>query len=109
MSDPHLSSVRQWPYRPDFNQFKRQAKELLKAYRARDANAVAEVQRHEQAPNPTAFALHDAQRVRARQLFAEKPHLAKANIYIAAAVGDVAAVADFLAKKVDVHAKAGPF
>ena len=37
MSDPHLSSVRQWPYRPDFNQFKRQAKELLKAYRAGDA------------------------------------------------------------------------
>ena len=147
--------IRQWPYRPDFNQFKRQAKELLKAYRAGDANAVAEVQRHEQAPDPTAFALHDAQRVlarsygftswqklksyvqtiqpywrplepksdddanrflrlacityfdddhpsrrvRARQLFAEKPHLAKANIYTAAAVGDVAAVADFLTKK----------
>ena len=165
MSDSTFSSDRQWPYRPDFNQFKRQAKELLKAYRAGDANAVAEVQRHEQAPDPTAFALHDAQRVlarsygfpswqklksyvqtiqpywrpldpksaddanrflrlacityfdddhpsrrvRARQLFAEKPHLAKANIYTAAAVGDVAAVADFLAKKVDVHAKGGPF
>jgi ankyrin repeat protein len=165
VSDSTFSSDRQWPYRPDFNQFKRQAKELLKAYRAGDANAVAEVQRHEQAPDPTAFALHDAQRVlarsygftswqklksyvqtiqpywrpldpksaddanrflrlacityfdddhpsrrvRARQLFAEKPHLAKANIYTAAAVGDVAAVADFLAKKVDVHAKGGPF
>ena len=44
----------------------RQAKELLKAYRGGDANAVAEVQRHEQAPDPTAFALHDAQRVLAR-------------------------------------------
>ena len=53
-------------YRPDFNQFKRQAKELLKSYRAGDANAVAEVQRHEQAPDPAAFALHDAQRVLAR-------------------------------------------
>src|SRR4029453_5639388 len=106
-------------------------------YRAGAATPVAQVQRHEQAPDPTAFALHDAQRVlarsygftswqklksyvqsiqpywrppqlkaagdanrflrlacityfdddhpsrrdRARQLFAEKPHLAKANIY----------------------------
>jgi len=49
MSGPHLSSVRQWPYRPDFNQFKRQAKELLKAYRAGDASAVAEVERHDDA------------------------------------------------------------
>jgi ankyrin repeat protein len=160
-----LSTVREWPYRPDFNQFKRQAKELLKAYRAGDAGAVAEVKRHEQAPDPAAFALHDAQRVlarsygfpswqklksyvqtiqpywrplepksdddanrflrlacityfdgdhpsrreRARQLFAEKPHLAKANIYTAAAVGDVAAVAGFLAMNADVHAKGGPF
>ena len=165
MSDSTFSSDRQWPYRPDFNQFKRQAKELLKAYRAGDANAVAEVQRHEQTPDPTAFALHDAQRVlarsygfaswqklksyvqtiqpywrpleiksdddaskflrlacityfdadhpsrrdRARQIFAEKPHLAKANLYTAAAVGDVAAVADFLTRGADVHAKGGPF
>ena len=47
--------------------------------------------------------------MRARQLLAEKPHLAKANIYTAAAVGDFAAVADFLAKGADVHAKGGPF
>lgn len=165
MSNSTFSSDRQWPYRPDFNQFRRQAKELLKAYRAGDASAVAEVRRHEQTSAPTAFALHDAQRVlarsygfpswqklksyvqtiqpywrplepssdddtnkflrlacityfdddhpsrrdRARQLFAAKPHLAKGNIYTAAAVGDVAAVADFLAKKVDVRAKGGPF
>lgn len=165
MTDSTSSTVRKWPYRPDFNQFKRQAKELLKAYRASDVSAVAEVERHEQAPDPATFALHDAQRVlarsygfpswqklksyvqtiqpywrplepdsaddanrflrlacityfdedhplrrvRARQLFAKKPHLAKANIYTAAAVGDVVAVADFLAKKVDVHAKGGPF
>ncbi len=165
MTDSTLSADRKWPYRPDFNQFKRQAKELLKAYRSGDADAVAEVQRHEQAPDPAAFALHDAQRVlariygfpswqklksyvqtiqtywrplepksdddanrflrlacityfdgdhpsrrvRARQLLAEKPHLAKANLYTAAAVGDVPAVADFLAKNADVHAKGGPF
>ena len=165
MTDSHLTARREWPYRPDFNQFKRQAKELLKAYRAGEANAVAEVERYERTPDPAAFALHDAQRVlarsygftswqklksyvqtiqpywrplepksaddanrflrlacityfdddhpsrrvRARQLFAEKPHLAKANIYTAAAVGDVVAVADFLAKGADVHAKGGPF
>ena len=165
MTDSHLSSVREWPHWPNFDQFKRQAKELLKSYRAGDANAVAEVERHEQTPDPAAFALHDAQRVlarsygftswqklksyvqtiesyrqplepksdddankflrlacityfdgdhpsrreRARRLLAEKPQIAKANIYTAAAVGDVAAVADLLTKNADVHAKGGPF
>jgi ankyrin repeat protein len=146
-------------------QFKRQAKELLKAYRAGDANAVAEVERQEQVPDPAAIALHEAQRVlarsygfaswpklksyvqtiqpywrpleiksdddagqflrlacityfdadhpsrrdRARQIFAEKPHLAQANLYTAAAVGDVAEVADFLTRGADVHSKGGPF
>jgi hypothetical protein len=165
VTDPTLSSDRAWSHRPDFDQFKRQAKELLKAYRAGNASAVSEVQRHEQTTDPASFALHDAQRVlarsygfpswqklksyvqairpywrpleprsdddanrflrlacityfdgdhpsrrvRARQLFAEKPHLAKANIYTAAAVGDVAAVADLLAKNADARAKGGPF
>jgi len=165
MTASHLSSGRAWPHWPNFNQFKRQAKELLKSYRAGDANAVAEVERYEQTPDPAAFALHDAQRVlarsygftswqklksyvqtienyrqplepradddankflrlacityfdgdhpsrreRARQLLAEKPHIASANIYTAAAVGDVAAVTDLLTKNADVHAKGGPF
>jgi ankyrin repeat protein len=52
---------------------------------------------------------HPSRRARARQLFAEKPHLAQANLCTAAAVGDVAAVADFLAKGADVHAQGGPF
>jgi ankyrin repeat protein len=165
VTNPALSSFREWPHWPDFNQFRRQAKELLKAYRASDASAVAEVERSEQAPDPAAFALHDAQRVlarsygfaswqklksyvrtiesyrqpleprsdddankflrlacityfdgdhpsrreRARQLLAEKPQIAKANIYTAVAVGDVAAVADLLTKNADLHAKGGPF
>jgi ankyrin repeat protein len=164
VTDSTLSSDREWPHWPDFNQFKIQAKELLKAYRAGDANAVAEVARHERTPDPAAFALHDAQRVlarsygfaswrklksyvemiddyrqpepksdndankflrlacityfdsdhpsrrvRARQLLVEMPHIAKANIYTAAAVGDVAAVTDFVANDSDVHAKGGPF
>jgi len=66
MTDSHLSADREWPHRPNFDQFKHQAKNLLKAYRAGDATAVAEVQRHEHAPDPAAFALHDAQRVLAR-------------------------------------------
>jgi hypothetical protein len=52
---------------------------------------------------------HPSRSDRARQIFAEKPHLAKANLYSAAAVGDVAAVADFLTRGADVHAKGGPF
>ena len=59
MSDSHLSSDRQWPHWPNFNQFKRQVKELLKSYRAGEAGAVAEVERHEQTPDPAAIALHD--------------------------------------------------
>ena len=165
MTDSILSADRKWPYRPDFSQFKRQAKELLKAYRSGDASAVAEVQQHEHAPEQAVFALHDAQRVlarsygfpswqklksyvqtiqpywrplepksdddanrflrlacityfdgdhpsrrvKARQLLAAKPQIAKTNIYTAAAVGDVAAVADFLVKNADIHAKGGPF
>ena len=66
MTDAHLSSGRPWPHWPNFNQFKHQAKELLKAYRAGDAAAVAEVEQYEQTPDPAAFALHDAQRVLAR-------------------------------------------
>jgi ankyrin repeat protein len=162
VTDSQLSTGRQWPH---FNQFKHQAKDLLKAYRAGDVAAVSEVERYEQTPDPAAFALHDAQcvlarsygftswqklksyvqtiesyrqpleprsaddadkflrlacityfdgdhparRERARQLLAEKPQIARANIYTAAAVGDVVAVTDLLAKKANVHAKGGPF
>jgi ankyrin repeat protein len=165
VTDSHLSSGRQWPNWPNFNQFKHQAKDLLKSYHAGDATVVAEVERYEQTPDPAAFALHDAQRVlagsygftswqklksyvqtiesyrqpleprsdddankflrlacityfdgdhpsrreRARQFLAGKPQIAKANIYTAVAVGDVAAVADLLTKNADVHAKGGPF
>ena len=121
------------------------------------------VQRHEQRPDPTAFALYDAQRVLARSygftswqklksyvqtiqpysparpkvpaddaeqvpapgvhhwfrrrssfygesaaaLRRKKPHLAKANNIYTAAVGDVAAAADFMAKNVDAACESG--
>jgi ankyrin repeat protein len=52
--------------RPDLEQLKRQAKELLTAFRRGDPAALAEVHAHYRAADPAAFALHDAQLVLAR-------------------------------------------
>ena len=49
--------------RPDLEQIKRQAKELLEAFRAGDRAAVDEVTAHYHDPDPRTFALHDAQLV----------------------------------------------
>jgi hypothetical protein len=54
------------PPRPVLDQLKRQAKELLDAFRAGDAIAIAEVRAHHGNVPSTAFALHDAQLVLAR-------------------------------------------
>ena len=51
---------------PDIDQLKRQAKELLEAYRASAAEAVAEVAAYHRTADPETFALHDAQFVLAR-------------------------------------------
>jgi len=51
---------------PDLDQLKRQAKELLEAFRAGDADAVSEVQAHYHGANAHTFALHDAQLALAR-------------------------------------------
>lgn len=51
---------------PDLNQIRRQAKELLRGFSAGDAEAVAEVNAHYRAPDPSGFALHDAQLAIAR-------------------------------------------
>jgi hypothetical protein len=45
---------------PDLDQLRRQAKELLKAFGAGDADAVAEVNAHYRDADVTKFALHDA-------------------------------------------------
>ncbi|HMC64811.1 MAG TPA: ankyrin repeat domain-containing protein, partial [Gemmataceae bacterium] len=58
--------TRTLPDKPSLGQLKKQAKELLKAYRAGDVAAVAEVERFESQPDPAKFALADAQRVLAR-------------------------------------------
>jgi len=60
----------------DLNQLKRQAKELLDAFRAGDGAAIAEVHSHYHAADPDTFALHDAQLVLARAYgFASWPKL----------------------------------
>ena len=51
---------------PDLEQLKHQAKELLRGFDAGEAKAVAEVNAHYRAPDPSKFALHDAQLVLAR-------------------------------------------
>src|SRR5215475_1391293 len=60
----------------DLNQLKRQAKELLDAFRIGDGAAIAEVNAHYRAADPDTFALHDAQLVLARAYgFASWPKL----------------------------------
>ena len=51
---------------PDIEQLKRQAKELLEAYRESSPEAVAEVSAYHRNASPDTFALHDAQFVLAR-------------------------------------------
>src|SRR5215471_4560817 len=46
---------------PDIDQLKRQAKELLEAYRKQQPEAVAEVNFHHRTAAPETFALHDEQ------------------------------------------------
>jgi ankyrin repeat protein len=53
---------------PDLDQLRRQAKELLTAFRAGDPDAVAEVRARYHDADPDGFALHDAQLVLARSL-----------------------------------------
>lgn len=66
MNTPTRTPARPLPSHPDLEQLKRQAKELLDAFRAGDAHAVAEVEARYHDANRAAFALHDAQLVIAR-------------------------------------------
>lgn len=97
---PHSAPTRSLSRKPSLQQLKKQAKELLKAYQAREQAAVIEVERFERHPDQLSFVLADAQRVLARaygfpswtQL---KHHVdgVNAEAFIAAAeAGDVAAV-----------------
>ena len=58
--------TRRLPERPDLGQLRRQAKELLEAFLAGEAGAVAEVNSHYRDVDSAKFALHDAQLVLSR-------------------------------------------
>src|SRR5215469_5732952 len=58
--------TRRFPSYPDLGQPRKQAKDLLAGYRSGDARAIAEIQKFERTPDPSTFALNDAQRVLAR-------------------------------------------
>ena len=66
MNTPVRPSARTLSAHPDLDQLKRQAKELLDAYRESNSTAIAEVNSHYRGANPSTFALHDAQLVLAR-------------------------------------------
>ncbi len=57
---------RRLPAQPSLEQLRKQAKDLLEEYLTGAPGAVAEVQQYERVPEPSQFALHDAQRVLAR-------------------------------------------
>ncbi len=66
MPHPRSAPTRTLPSKPSLAQLRKQAKELLKSYQARESTAVAEVEQFEQSPDSASFALADAQRVLAR-------------------------------------------
>jgi hypothetical protein len=62
----HSAPTRSLRSHTDLGQLRRQAKELLSAFRKGDADAVAEVHGHYHDADVATFALHDAQLVLAR-------------------------------------------
>jgi ankyrin repeat protein len=65
-SIPRFFPTRRLPPQPSLEQLRKQAKDLLEQYRAGDPAAAAEVEQFEREPDPSTFALNDAQRVLAR-------------------------------------------
>jgi hypothetical protein len=100
MSHPNSVPTRALPDKPSLAQLKKQAKELLKAYRAGEVAAVAEIERFEREPDAAEFALAGAQRVLARSYgFASwaklKEHVEGVNVAAfarAVEAGDIATV-----------------
>src|SRR5215831_16171398 len=92
---------------PDIDQLKRQAKELLEAYRTQQPEAVAEVNFYHRTATPETFALHDAQFVLARSHgFESRPKLNAAvdgvtstKLHQAARNGDLTEVDELLTRR----------
>ena len=95
---------------PDIDQLKRQARELLEAYRAQSPDALLEVAAHHRTASPETFALHDAQFVLARSYgFGSWPKLKAAvegvttkRLYEAVKTGDHGAVRALLARRPEI-------
>jgi ankyrin repeat protein len=95
---------------PDIDQLKRQAKELLEAYRAQSADAVIEVAAHHRTATRETFALHDAQFVLARsygfeswpKLRAAVDGVTTARLHEAVQTGDLGAARSLLARRPEI-------
>jgi ankyrin repeat protein len=95
---------------PDLDQVKRQAKELLEAYRASSAEAAAEITAYHRTATPETFALHDAQFVLARsygfeswpKLKAAVDGVTAARLHEAAESGDATAVRELLTRRPEI-------
>src|SRR5580704_4638662 len=91
---------------PDLDQLKRQAKELLEAYRASSPEAVAEVAAYHRSATRETFALHDAQFVLARsygfeswpKLKAAVDGVTAAKLHEAAESGDLGTARELLTR-----------
>jgi ankyrin repeat protein len=107
MTTHPVAPWRTLPERPNLEQLKNQAKDLLRDYLAGEANAVAEVNRAERsAPSARTFSLADAQRVLARaygieswaKLKQKVEGVTVAEFHAAAGRGDIAKLREFLGK-----------
>lgn len=95
---------------PDIDQLKRQAKELLEAYRGQSPDAVIEVAAHHRTATPETFALHDAQFVLARsygfeswpKLKAAADGVTTARLHEAVQNGDLGAARALLARRPEI-------
>jgi ankyrin repeat protein len=95
---------------PDLDQLKRQAKELLEAYRTSFPEAAAEVTAYHRTATPGTFALHDAQFVLARSYgFESWPKLKAAvdgvtagRLHEAAESGDLNTVREVLTRRPEI-------
>ncbi len=104
---PPLRAMRE---NPDIDQLKRQARELLEAYRAQSSDAVVEVSAHHRSATPQTFALHDAQFVLARsygfeswpKLKAAVDGVTTARLHDAVKKGDLGAVRALLARRPEI-------
>jgi ankyrin repeat protein len=95
---------------PDLDQLKRQARELLEAYRAQSPDAVIEVTARHRTATPETFALHDAQFVLARsygfeswpKLKAAVDGVTTARLHEAVEKGDLGAARALLARRPEI-------